>query len=151
LAPAPSDRAAGDRTALTSEGLAPVLDLEVAEHVRSAAPDQGGEGSHQTNLAPESTLGNERIRGGLLKLGIVVSNRSIRRYRWRRLGPAGSQNWRTFLSNQLRGIWAADLFVVQTLTFRTLYVFFFIRHERRELIHFTSPRVRPRLGSGTSS
>ena len=34
------------------------------------------------------------------------------------------------------GIWAADLFVVQTLTFRTLYVFFCIRHERRELLHF---------------
>ena len=29
--------------------------------------------------------GTERVRGELLKLGIVVSNRSIRRYRWR--GP----------------------------------------------------------------
>jgi len=27
--------------------------------------------------------GTERIRGELLKLGIAVSNRSIRRYRWR--------------------------------------------------------------------
>jgi hypothetical protein len=27
--------------------------------------------------------GTERIRGELLKLGVVVSNRSIRRYRWR--------------------------------------------------------------------
>jgi putative transposase len=43
--------------------------------------------------------GTERIRGELLKLGIVVSNRSIRRYRWR--GPARppSQTWRTFLRN----------------------------------------------------
>jgi len=32
--------------------------------------------------------GTERIRGELLKLGIVVSNRSIRRYRWR--GPMRS-------------------------------------------------------------
>ena len=30
--------------------------------------------------------GTERIRGELLKLGIVVSNRSIRRYRWRDRG-----------------------------------------------------------------
>jgi hypothetical protein len=66
----------------------------------------------------------------------VVSNRSIRRYRWRRLRPGDHQRWRTFLSNHLRGIWAADLFVVQTLSFRTVYVFFFIRHERRELVHF---------------
>ncbi len=80
--------------------------------------------------------GTERIRGELLKLGVVVSNRSIRRYRWRKPRPVGNQRWQTFLSNQLRGIWAADLFVVQTLTFRTLYVFFFIRHQRRELLHF---------------
>jgi len=80
--------------------------------------------------------GTERIRGELLKLGIVVSNRSIRRYRWRRLWLGDHQRWRTFLANQLRGIWAADLFVVQTVSFRTLFVFFCIRHERRELIHF---------------
>jgi hypothetical protein len=80
--------------------------------------------------------GTERIRGELLKLGIVVSNRSIRRYRWRRPSPAGSQRWRTFLLNELKAIWAADLFVVQTVGFRTLYVFFFITHERREVVHF---------------
>ena len=56
--------------------------------------------------------GTERIRGELLKLGIVVSNRSIRRYRWRKPMPAGIQSWRTFLSNELTGIWAADLLVV---------------------------------------
>ena len=80
--------------------------------------------------------GSERIRGELLKLGIVVSKRSIRRYRWRKPTPAGSQRWRTFLSNEIKGIWAADLLVVQTATYRTLYVFFFISHQRRELIHF---------------
>ncbi len=89
-----------------------------------------------TRISQETPLwGTERIRGELLKLGIAVSNRSIRRYRWRR-PPGAHQRWRTCLANQLRGIWAADLFVVQTVTFRTLYVFFFIKHERRELIHF---------------
>jgi transposase InsO family protein len=80
--------------------------------------------------------GTERIRGELLKLAIVVSNRSIRRYRWRGPKRERSQTWRTFLRNQIKGISAADLFVVQTIGFQTLYVFFFIRHERRELIHF---------------
>ncbi len=79
--------------------------------------------------------GTERIRGELLKLGIVVSNRSIRRYRWRRSLGGGGQSWRTFLANELPGIWAADLFVVHTLSFRTLYVLLFISHARRELIH----------------
>ncbi len=80
--------------------------------------------------------GTERIRGELLKLEIVVSNRSIRRYRWRGPKRERSQSWRTFLRNQIMGIWAADLFVVHTVGFQTLYVFFFIRHHRRELIHF---------------
>ncbi len=80
--------------------------------------------------------GTERIRGELLKLGIVVSARSIRRHR--RRGPAGppSQSWRTFLANHAQAIWAADLFVVQTLTFQTLYVLFLISHDRRRLLHF---------------
>jgi transposase InsO family protein len=80
--------------------------------------------------------GTERIRGELLKLAIVVSNRSIRRYRWRGPQRERSQSWRTFLRNQIKGIWAADLFAVQTIGFQSLYVFFFISHERRELIHF---------------
>jgi putative transposase len=80
--------------------------------------------------------GTERIRGELLKLGIVVSKRSIRRYRWRKPTPGGSQTWRTFLANQLKGIWAADLLVVHTINYRVLYVLFFISHDRRQLIHF---------------
>ncbi len=80
--------------------------------------------------------GTECIRGELLKLGIAVSARSIRRHR--RRGPAGppSQSWRTFLANHTRAIWEADLFVVQTLTFQTLYVLFLISHDRRLLLHF---------------
>ena len=47
--------------------------------------------------------GTEQIRGELLKLGIVVSNRSIRRYRWRGLRRPSSQPWRTFLANYAPG------------------------------------------------
>ena len=90
-----------------------------------------------TQVSLENRLwGTERIRGELLKLGLVVSNRSIRRYRWRRPRPQGSQSWRTFLKNHLNGIWAADLFVVHTISYQVLYVMFFIRHGRRELLHF---------------
>jgi transposase InsO family protein len=87
-------------------------------------------------MARENPLwGSKRIRGELLKLGIAVSDRSIRRYRWRPPGRPPSQTWRTFLANHAHAIWAADLFVVQTLTFKTLYVLVFIAHGRRELIH----------------
>jgi hypothetical protein len=79
--------------------------------------------------------GTERICGELLKLGIVVSNRSIRRYRWRGPGRPSSQTWRTFLANHAHHLWAADLFTVRTLAFKTLYVLVFIAHGRRELVH----------------
>jgi len=79
--------------------------------------------------------GTERIRGELLKLGIVVSNRSIRRYRWRGPRRLPSQTWRTFLRNHAHHLWAADLFTVPTLTFKMLYVLIFLAHSRRELVH----------------
>jgi transposase InsO family protein len=81
------------------------------------------------------TWGTQRIRGELMKLAIVASARSIRRYRRRTSGRPPSQTWRTFLANQAHGIWASDLFVVQTIGFRTLYVLFFVSHARRELVY----------------
>jgi len=79
--------------------------------------------------------GSERIRGELLKLRIAVSKHSVQQYPGR--GPARppSQTWRIFLANHRPHLWAADLFTVQTLTFRTLYVLLFITHGRRELVH----------------
>ena len=105
-----------------SRGGRPHLSLEVQELILT--------------MSRENRLwGTERIRGELLKLGIVVSNRSIRRYRWRGPRRPSSQTWRTFLRNHARHLWAADLFTVPTLTFKTLYVLVFIEHGRRELVH----------------
>jgi putative transposase len=60
-----------------------------------------------TTMASQNPLwGTERIRGELLKLGITVSSRSIRRYRRRRHFHPPSQSWRTFLTNQAQAIWA---------------------------------------------
>jgi putative transposase len=68
--------------------------------------------------------GTERIRGELGMLDLAVSAGSIRRYRWRRPAKPPSQSWRTFLRTHAHQIWAADLFTVPTLTFRTLYFLF---------------------------
>ncbi len=87
-------------------------------------------------MASENPLWDtERIRGELLKLDIVVSSRSIRRHRRRERSRPPSQTWRTFV-NHAQAIWAADLFVVQTLTFQTLFIIFFISHGRRQLLYF---------------
>ncbi len=58
-----------------------------------------------TRMAAENPLwGTERIRGELLKLGLVVSARSIRRYRRPRTSRPPSLGWRTFLATEMNGI-----------------------------------------------
>jgi putative transposase len=49
-------------------------------------------------------------------------------------GP--SERWLTFLRNHKEAIAAMDFFTVPTLTFRVLYCFFIISHERRSILHF---------------
>ena len=57
-------------------------------------------------------------------------------YRYRGIRPALSPAWRTFLRLHAPEIWASDFFTVQTLAFRTLYVFVVISHERRRIEHW---------------
>jgi transposase InsO family protein len=47
-----------------------------------------------------------------------------------------SQGWRTFLKNHVGEIAAIDFFVVPTVTFRLLYCFVVLRHDRRQVVHF---------------
>ena len=88
-----------------------------------------------TMAGDNSGWGAERIRGELRKLGMVVSKRSIRRYRWRRAPRPPTRTGRTFLTNHRPRIRAADFLAVQTLTLRTLYVLVFVAHDRREIVH----------------
>ncbi len=84
--------------------------------------------------------GAARIVGELRALGFEVSARTVSRYRQQALRRPPSQSWRTFLRNHAPSIWAADLFTVQTLTFRTLYVFVVIDHGRRRIRHWNVTR-----------
>ena len=77
-----------------------------------------------------------RIVGELRALGFDVSARTVSRYRQQALRGPPSQSWRTFLRNHASSIWAADLCTVQTLPFRTLYVFVVIDHGRRRIRHW---------------
>jgi hypothetical protein len=79
--------------------------------------------------------GSVRIVDELRKLGFQVSTESVRRHRREAGCHPPSQSWRTFLRNHAPHIWAADFFTVQTVTFKTLYVFLFISHCRRRLVH----------------
>jgi len=84
-----------------------------------------------------STWGAPKVHGELLKLGFVVSERTVARYlqRVRRRGDPG-QGWLTFLANHREMIAALDFFTVSTVTFRLLYCFSVIEHGRRKILHF---------------
>ena len=76
----------------------------------------------------------------LLKLGLRVSPRTIRKYLPKRLNPgrgkrATTQRWTTFVRNHAQAIVACDFCVVVTATFRLLYVFVLMEHATRRILH----------------
>jgi putative transposase len=77
--------------------------------------------------------GAPRIHGELLKLGLDVSQAAVAKYMVRRTTPP-SQTWRTFLTNHLGQIAAADFFVVPTATCRLLFVLVILAHARRRVV-----------------
>jgi putative transposase len=85
--------------------------------------------------------GEERIANELLlKLGLRVSSRTVRKYLPKRLDHGWprripSQRWRTFVRNHAKAIVACDFCVVVTATFKTLYVFVVMEHASRRILH----------------
>ncbi len=82
--------------------------------------------------------GVKRILGELKKLGISVSRRTVQKIlrEVRPPEPRGDQRWITFLRNHLDCTWACDFFTVPTLTFRQLHVFFLMKLDTREILHW---------------
>ena len=85
------------------------------------------------------TRGEERIAAELLlKLGIRISPRTVRRYMPEDTsccrGP-WSQRWVTFVRNHAQGLLACDFFVSVTASFRVLYVFVIMEVGTRRIAH----------------
>lgn len=88
-------------------------------------------------VAENPTWGAPRIHGELLMLGFDVSERTISRWMKRApRDPEPAQRWLAFLRNHREAIAAMDFFTVPTITFRVLYCFFIIGHDRRLIRHF---------------
>ena len=88
-------------------------------------------------LANENGWRARKIQAELEKLGFAVSLATVSRYLPRR-EPNNSQRqrWITFLRNHKDVISGMDFFVVPTVGFRLLYVWFVIDHGRRRILHF---------------
>ncbi len=82
--------------------------------------------------------GEERIVNELLlKLGLHVSPRTVRKYMPRRPpgNPRGDQRWSTFLRNHAQAIVACDFCIAVTATFRVLYILVVMEHGTRRILH----------------
>ena len=107
---------------IRGRGGRPSIDPEIRQLIRTMSRDNFGWG------AP-------RIHGELSMLGINVSQANVAKYMIRLRKPP-SQTWRTFLDNHVTDLVSVDFFTVPTATFRILYVFVVLRHDRREVVHF---------------
>ena len=88
-------------------------------------------------MALENPWGARKIHAELAKLGIEVSLATVSRYLPKRPPDAARrQNWLKFLRNHKDAIVAMDFFVVPTVRFQLLYVWFVIDHGRRRILHF---------------
>jgi putative transposase len=83
--------------------------------------------------------GAPRIQSELALLGHDVAESTVAKYMGRACKPP-SQTWRTFLENHVGEIAAIDFFVVVTVSFRLLYCFLVLRHDRRRVVHFNVTR-----------
>jgi putative transposase len=87
------------------------------------------------------TWGEERIAAELLlKLGVRVSPRTVRRYIPDDTGSRrgrSSQRWMTFVRSHAQGILACDFFVAVTASFQVLYVFVIMEVGTRRIAHFS--------------
>jgi transposase InsO family protein len=82
------------------------------------------------------TWGAPRIHGELPKLGIDIGERSVSRFMPPKSRNPPSQIWRTFLDNHVGSLDSIDFFTVPTATFRVLYVFLVLSHDRRRVLHW---------------
>ena len=79
--------------------------------------------------------GPRRIADEFILLGHEISAETVAKYMVRRSKPP-SPTWKTFLKNHAHQIAAVDFFVVPTATFRLLYCFVVLTHDRRRVVHF---------------
>jgi putative transposase len=88
-------------------------------------------------MATDNRWRARKIQAELSMLGIRVSLATVSRYLPRpKLDPTQQQRWMTFLRNHKDVIAGMDFFVVPTVRFRLLYVWFAIDHGRRRVLHF---------------
>jgi hypothetical protein len=64
-----------------------------------------------------------------------VAKSTVEKYRPRDRKPP-SPTWQAFLTNHVKDLVSCDFFIVPTATFKVLFVFIILAHDRRRIVHF---------------
>ena len=92
-------------------------------------------------MATENGWRARKVQAELSKLGIHLGLTTIARYLPKMdLRENPHQRWMTFLRNHRDVIAGMDFFVVPTVRFKLLYVWFVLDHGRRRVLHFNVTR-----------
>ena len=122
---------------MAPERLQAVLDLEEsAERQGSTSSCLGDPGAHPEDVAGQPTVGAHR---GFTASCSSSASRSPRRRSpstWSVTASHRRKSWRAFLDNHVKDLVSIDFFTVPTVTFKVLFVFVVLAHERRRVIHF---------------
>jgi hypothetical protein len=99
----------------------PAISKEVRDHI-------------QDMWRANPTWGSPRIVGELRRLSITVSKSTVEKYRPKPSKPP-SPTWKAFLANHVPDLMACDFFTVPTATFKILFGFILLAHDRRRIVH----------------
>ena len=83
--------------------------------------------------------GYKKIQGELLKIGIALSQKTIRNILadFRRRGKVKqSLTWKQFLKLQIHSLYAMDFFTIDTILNQRFYIHFIIHHNTRQIIQY---------------
>jgi hypothetical protein len=81
------------------------------------------------------TWGSPRIVGELHKIGIDVAKSTVEKYQ-PKVRKSPSPTWKVFLKNHVKDLVSCDFFIVPTVTYKVLFVFVILAHDRRRIVHF---------------
>ena len=125
-----------DRHSLAPQSVPRLLAMDLKTRTRSASDSRGDEGLDRPD-GDRERLACRKIQAELSKLGIHLGLTTISRCLPKvNAGGDPHQRWMTFLRNHRDVIAGMDFFVVPTVRFTLLYVWFVLDHGRRRVLHF---------------
>ena len=137
LAKIACDRDPGSGSGMAPKGVESLLALAFSTQrtIGTKKHSAGREASHSSHGGRELPVGTEAYPGGAGKIGLHGLRQDRREVHARHPSRKAIAGLAQFSRLAAHEIWACDFFCVQTVFFRTIYVFFIIHHVSREIVY----------------